>query len=103
MDTVISFATTDAHEIATIDGRLLLTIREACRALGRSRSSIYRDLEDGLYEVVYMDSRPRITARSILRRAGLLTEPAGNTPPSEDEPVRPRRRLSAKPPRGHAA
>lgn len=43
----------------------LFTLKESCQLLGISRSSIYRLIAQGEFDVVYVLSSPRITQNSI--------------------------------------
>ena len=59
----------------TIDGELLLTVKKTGKTLNCGRSTIYRLIKDNRLEVVNIKGiGPRITARSVLRAAGMQPE-----------------------------
>jgi excisionase family DNA binding protein len=61
----------------TIEGRVLLTIAQTAKALGCGRSSVYRKLKAKELDAVTVKGiGPRVTARSILRAAGMGPEAA---------------------------
>jgi hypothetical protein len=61
----------------TINGQLLFTIMQTAKTLSCGRSTIYRKISSSELEVVNVEGiGPRVTARSILRTAGIEPETA---------------------------